>query len=63
MNEKRPILVTYITDLNFLNVFLLIMSLFPRFTKQFGIVTATPTFSNVTIKAFFLLILLTILIR
>ncbi|NNU77427.1 hypothetical protein [Clostridium estertheticum] len=60
MNEKRPILVTYIADLNFLNVFLLIISLFPKFTKQFGIVTETPTFFNVAIKALLFLILLTI---
>ncbi|MBU3154392.1 hypothetical protein [Clostridium estertheticum] len=60
MKEKRPVLVTYIVDLNFLNVFLLIISSFPKFTKQFGIVTETPTFFNVAIKALLFLILLTI---
>lgn len=57
MKEKRPILVTYIADLNFLSAFLLIVSLFPRFTERFGIITFTPTFSNVTIRVFLILIL------
>ena len=60
MKEKRPILVTYIVDLNFLNVILLILSLFPKLTKLFGIITPTPTFFNVTIKVFVILILLII---
>lgn len=60
MKEKRPILVSYIVDLNFLNGILLILSLFPKLTKQFGIITPTPTFFNVTIKVFVILILLII---
>jgi len=60
VKEKRPVLVSYIVDLNFLSVLLLIISLFPKFTKQFGIITATSTFYNVTIKILVILILLTI---
>ena len=60
MKGKRPVLVSYIVDLNFLSVLLLIISLFPKFTKQFGIITATSTFYNVTIKILVILILLTI---
>jgi len=60
MKEKRPILVTFIADLNFLNVFLLIVSFFPKFTNRFGIITPAPTFYSVTIKVLVILILLTI---
>lgn len=60
MKGKIPVLVYYIADLNFLNVLLLIISLFPKFTKQFGIITPTSTFFNVTIKGLVILILLTI---
>jgi hypothetical protein len=60
MKEKRPILVTYIVDLNFLNAFILILSLFPTFMKQFGIIMPTPTFGNVIIRVLVILILSTI---
>ena len=60
MKEKRPILVSYIVDLNFLNAFILMASMFPKFTKIFGIITPTPTFSNVTIRVLLIIILLTI---
>ncbi|GAA0180931.1 hypothetical protein SH2C18_35410 [Clostridium sediminicola] len=36
MKVERPILITYIVDLNFLNVFLLIASFFPKSLEQFG---------------------------
>jgi uncharacterized membrane protein (DUF2068 family) len=60
MKEKRPILISYIVDLNLLNVFLVILSLFPKFTNRFGIITPTPTFLSVTIKVLVILVLLII---
>jgi len=60
MKEKRPMVVSFISDLNFLNVFLLIILLFPKFTKRFGVITPTPTFFSVAIKVLLILILLTI---
>lgn len=60
MKEKRPVLVSYIVDLNFLSILLLIISLFPEFTKQFGIITPAATFFNGTIKGLIILILLII---
>ncbi|MBU3175588.1 hypothetical protein KPL47_04330 [Clostridium estertheticum] len=47
MKVKRPGLVTVIVDLNFLNVFLLIVSFFPKskFIEQFGFYfNPTPSF-------------------
>ena len=58
--KERPMLVTFISDLNFLNVFLLIISFFPEFTKRFGIITTTPTFFINSIKVLVILILLII---
>jgi len=49
MKVKRPGLVTFIVDLNFLNVFLLIVSFFPKpkFTEQFGFYfNPTPSFAE-----------------
>ena len=49
MKVKRPGLVTFIVDLNFLNVFLLIVSFFPKpkFTEKFGFYFyLTPSFSE-----------------
>jgi uncharacterized membrane protein (DUF2068 family) len=60
MKKNRPVLVTYIVDLNFLNSFLLIVSLFPKLTQRFGIAVPALTFSNVTVRIFIILILLTI---
>ena len=60
MKEKRPTLVTFIVDLNFLNAFLLIVSLFPTFIKQLGIIAPTPTFPSIIIKVLAGLILLII---
>ena len=60
MKEKRPALVSYIVDLNFLNAFLLIISLFPKFTKLIGIITPTPTFFNVITRVLSILMLLII---
>ena len=60
MKEKRPILVTYISDLNFLNAFILLVSLFPTFLKRFGIIMVNTTSSNVPIRVFIIVILLTI---
>lgn len=60
MKEKRPILVSFIVDLNFLNAFLLIVSLFPTFVKQLGITTPTPNFPSIIIKVLAVLILLII---
>ena len=39
MKAKRPVLVTFIVDLNCLNAFLLLMSFFPKpkFTEKFGV--------------------------
>ncbi|MDF2942747.1 MAG: hypothetical protein K0S01_1605 [Herbinix sp.] len=58
MKEKRPVLVSYIVDLNYLTVFLLVATLFPKITKRFGVIT--PNFSNVTIRVFIIIILLII---
>jgi len=60
MKQKRPVLVSFITDLNFLNVLLIIDSLFHMNTNQFGIITPAPTFFNVTTKVLVILILLTV---
>ncbi|SHO51793.1 hypothetical protein SAMN02745217_03341 [Anaerocolumna xylanovorans DSM 12503] len=60
MKKNRPVLVQYIADLNFLNAFLLIVSLFPNFTKRFGVITPEPTLFNVSYRIFATLILITI---
>ncbi|GCD12806.1 hypothetical protein [Clostridium tagluense] len=61
MSEKRPILITYVGDLNFLSAFLLIISLFPKFTERFGIYSIpTPTFLDGIIKVLMVMILLII---
>jgi len=58
--KERPMLVTFISDLNFLNVFLLIISFFPEFTKRFGLIMLTPTFFGNSIKVLVIFILLII---
>ena len=59
MREKRPMLITFIGDLNFLNAFLMIVSLFPKFTERFGIYSIpTPTFSDSIIRVLMVIILL-----
>ena len=61
--EKRPALVSFIADLNFLNVFLLIVSLFPipNFAERFGIYfNPAPTFSEGVIRLLVAIILLII---
>lgn len=60
MKENRPALVQYIVDLNFLNAFLLAASLFPKFWKHFGVITPSPTLSNVIFRIFEALILISI---
>lgn len=63
MRVKSPILVTFIGDLNFLNVFLLIISFFPKpkFTEQFGIYfSPTPNFSEGIIRILMVISLLII---
>jgi len=63
MKVNRPVLVTFILDLNFLNVFLLIESFFskPRFFEQFGFYFyPTPSFSEGIIKILMVISLLTI---
>jgi predicted membrane channel-forming protein YqfA (hemolysin III family) len=60
MKESRPVLVTYISDLNFLNVFLLIISLFPKLLNRFGIITPEPTLSNIAYRIVIIVILLSI---
>ncbi|MBZ9686303.1 hypothetical protein G9F72_008165 [Clostridium estertheticum] len=61
MSEKRPVLITYVRDLNFLNAFLLIVSLFPKFTERFGIYSIpTLTFSDGIIRVLMVIILLII---
>lgn len=47
MREKRPALISFIVDLNLLNVFLLILSFFPKpkFLERYGIYfNPTPAF-------------------
>lgn len=58
MKQERPLLVTYITDLNIINIVLLIVSLFPKLTKKVGIITVSPTVSNVIPRVVIILILL-----
>ena len=61
--EKRPALVSFIADLNFLNAFLLIVSLFPipNFAERFGIYfKPSPTFSEGVIRLLVAIILLII---
>lgn len=63
MRVKRPVLVTFIADLNFFNVFLLIASFFPKpkFAEQFGIYfNPTPTFSESIIRILMVISLLII---
>jgi hypothetical protein len=60
MKQERPLLVTYITDLNILNIVLLIVSLFPKLTKRFGIITVSPTISNVIPRVAMILVLLVV---
>ena len=51
MIRKRPLLITFICDLNFLTVFLYIVSLFPKLIERFGIhVTQIPTVSDISIR-------------
>lgn len=58
MKQERPLLVTYITDLNIINIVLLIVSLFPKLTKRVGIITNPPTVNNVITRVMIILILL-----
>lgn len=64
MKEDRPVLVTYIADLNFLNAFLLIVSLivslFPEFMRQYGVITPEPAFFSVLTRIFAIVTLLII---
>lgn len=60
MKADRPALVQYIADLNFLNIFLLIISLFPKLTKHLGIISPAPSLLNVFFR--FLVILALIII-
>ncbi|MDR3598058.1 hypothetical protein [Clostridium sp.] len=46
MKVKRPLLVTFITDLNVLNIFLVIISFFPKFIEQFGVYAIPISKSN-----------------
>lgn len=61
--KKRPTLVSFIADLNFLNAFLLIVSLFPipNFAERFGIYfSQPPTFSEGVIRLLVAIMLLII---
>jgi hypothetical protein len=60
MKDKRPALVSYIVDLNFLFILLSIASFFPRVLNRFGIITPTPTISNVIYRISVIIILLLI---
>jgi uncharacterized membrane protein (DUF2068 family) len=60
MKDSRPILITYIVDLNFLNAFLLLVSLFPKLTEGFGLIMPTHTLANVISRILIIVILLII---
>ena len=60
MKEKRPVLVSYIADLIFLNVLFLIVSFIPKVTNKIEIIKPKPTFFNITFKVLVILILLII---
>jgi hypothetical protein len=63
MRVKRPVLVTFIGDLNIFNIFLLIASFLPKpkFTEQFGIYfSPTPTFLDGIIRILMVISLLII---
>lgn len=63
MGTKRPVLVSFIGDLNFLNVFLLIASFFPKpkFAEQYGFYfSPTPNFLEGIIKILMVISLLII---
>jgi uncharacterized membrane protein YozB (DUF420 family) len=52
MKESRPILVSYIADLNLLNALLLLISLFPKLTKGLGFHMPISTVFNVIYRVF-----------
>ncbi|MBP1754976.1 MAG: hypothetical protein H6Q59_1374 [Firmicutes bacterium] len=62
MRDKRPVLVTFIVDLNILNCFLLFISFFPEFIERFGItvISSTPLLSRDITKVLMIIILVII---
>ncbi len=60
MKAKRPALVSYIADLNFLNAFLLLASLFPALVRKIGVIVPSLTVFNVIVRLFVIVSLLVI---
>lgn len=61
MKQKRPLLITFILDLNLLSAFLLIISLSPKFAKHVGIYSMpSSNFSEKIIKTLMVIVLLII---
>lgn len=61
MKEKRPVLVTIVGDLNFLSIFTIVMSFFPKLIKMVGIYTVPiNTYKDILIRISLVIILIII---
>ncbi|MFA6942055.1 MAG: hypothetical protein WCQ54_13930 [Clostridiaceae bacterium] len=59
VSSERPMIVTFIGDMNILGAILLIISLFPNFMNKLGIyIEVYPIYSDVIIRILFSIILL-----
>ncbi len=60
MKDKRPLLITYIVDLNLLNALILSLSMIPVVMKLIGIIAPTPDLSDVLTRVPMIIILIII---
>ncbi len=57
MKNKRPVLVTFIADLNILNCILLLICLFPDFAKHLRIIARNPDLIDSVISILMIIVL------